>query len=216
LEIYAQNQFRAPDAILVPVGDGVILSGVYKAFYDLKEAGLLTKLPRLICVQAENSAAIHHYIRTGVYQPAEYPSTIADSISVSVPSNAHFARKAVLESGGFSLTVTDDEILRGQRILAKKTGMFAEPAAAATVAALKKLKDKAQIDAKAQIVLLITGHGLKDIEAAMKNIKIPASIEPTVSGLAATGVRTARPQILTDRKNRGRAVPAPMSGKTAK
>jgi threonine synthase len=194
LEIYAQNQFRVPDAILVPVGDGVILSGVYKAFYDLKAAGLITRLPRLICVQAQKSSAIHHYIRTGAYQPAKNPATIADSIAVSVPSNAHLARKAVLESGGFSLTVTDEDILRGQRILAEKTGAFAEPAAAATVAALKKLKDKAQIDAKAQIVLLITGHGLKDVEAAMKNIKIPASIEPTLDGVAATAKRDSRPR----------------------
>ena len=70
LEIYEQNGCRAPDAIIVPVGDGVILSGVYKAFYDLKAAGLIARLPRLVCVQAERSAAIHHYIRTGKYRDA--------------------------------------------------------------------------------------------------------------------------------------------------
>ena len=73
LEIYQQNKFKAPDVILVPVGDGVIISGVYKAFYDLKAAGLIAKLPRLVCVQAERSAAIHHYIRTGKYQNARRP-----------------------------------------------------------------------------------------------------------------------------------------------
>ena len=65
LEIYQQNRFKVPDVILVPVGDGVIISGVYKAFYDLKAAGLIARLPRLVCVQAERSAAIHHYIRDG-------------------------------------------------------------------------------------------------------------------------------------------------------
>ena len=183
LEIYEQNSFKAPDVILVPVGDGVIISAVFKAFCDLKAAGLITKLPRLVCVQAERSAAIHHYIRRGKYQDARRPNTIADSISVSTPSNAHLARKAVLESRGFSLTVTDQEILRGQRLLAEKAGVFAEPAAAATVAALTKLQDSALLGRKEQVVLLITGHGLKDVEAAMKTIRIPASIEPTLEAL---------------------------------
>jgi threonine synthase len=183
LEIYQQNQFKVPDVILVPVGDGVIISGVFKAYYDLKAAGLIAKLPRLVCVQAERSAAIHHYIRSGKYRNARRPNTIADSISVSIPSNAHLARKAVLESRGFSVTVTDREILRGQRFLAEKTGVFAEPAAAATVAALKKLRRSELLGRKEQIVLLITGHGLKDVEAAMKTIRIPASIEPTLEAL---------------------------------
>jgi threonine synthase len=183
LEIYQQNGFKVPDAILVPVGDGVIISGVFKAFYDLKTAGLIARLPRLVCVQAQRSAAIHHYIRSGKYHDAKRPDTIADSISVSIPSNAHMARKAVLESHGFSVTVTDKEILRGQRILAERAGVFAEPAAAATVAALKKLRGSDLLGRKEQIVLLITGHGLKDVEAAMKTIRIPASIEPTLEAM---------------------------------
>jgi threonine synthase len=183
LEIYRQNRFKVPDVILVPVGDGVIIAGVFKAFYDLKAAGLIAKLPRLVCVQAEHSAAIHHYIRTGKYENARRADTIADSIAVSIPSNAHLARKAVLESRGFSLTVTDKEILRGQRTLAEKTGVFAEPAAAVTVAALSKLQGSEMLGRKEQIVLLITGHGLKDVEAAMKTIRIPASIEPTLDAL---------------------------------
>ncbi|HOX58818.1 MAG TPA: threonine synthase [Candidatus Paceibacterota bacterium] len=183
LEIYEQNKFRVPDAILVPVGDGVIISGVYKAFYDLKAAGLIARLPRLVCVQAERSAAIHHYIRTGKCQNARRPATIADSISVSVPSNAHMARRAVVESRGFSVTVSDREILRGQGMLAEKAGIFAEPAAAATVAALRKLQGSDLLGRRERIVLLITGHGLKDVDAAMGTIRIPPSIEPTLDAL---------------------------------
>ncbi len=183
LEIYQQNGLKAPDAIVVPVGDGVIISGVHKAFHDLKAAGLISKLPRLVCVQAERSAAIHHYLRTGKYQNARRPATIADSISVSTPSNAHMARRAVMESRGFSITVSDREILRGQRLLAEKTGVFAEPAAAATVAALRKLQGSNLLGRKEQIVLLITGHGLKDVDAALNSIRIPPSIEPTLEAL---------------------------------
>jgi threonine synthase len=183
LEIYQQNRCRVPDVIFVPVGDGVIISGVYKAFYDLKAAGLIARLPRLVCVQAQRSAAIHHYIQSGKYRDARRPNTIADSISVSVPSNAHMARQAVTQSRGFSITVTDDEILRAQRTLAENTGVFAEPASAATVAALKKLRQSELLEPREQIVLLLTGHGLKDVEAAMRNIRIPASIEPTIEAL---------------------------------
>jgi threonine synthase len=183
LEIYHQNGCRVPDAILVPVGDGVILSGVYKAFYDLKAAGVTSCFPRLVCVQAERSAAIHGYIQTGNYQSAPNPKTVADSISVSVPSNAHMARRAVEESGGFSITVSDKEILLGQRTLAEKAGVFAEPASAATVAALQKLRESELLHPREQIVLLLTGHGLKDTEAAMRNVRIPASIEPSLEAL---------------------------------
>jgi threonine synthase len=173
LEIIAQNNFKVPDAILVPVGDGVIISGVYKAFYDLKCAQLITKLPKLICVQAEHSNAIHDYIQTGVYRNAINPLTIADSISVAAPSNAHMAKRAVELTDGFSILVSDDEILAGQTLLASNTGVFAEPAAAATVAALQKICTKGLLHKNEQIILLITGNGLKDINAAMRNITLP-------------------------------------------
>jgi threonine synthase len=93
------------------------------------------------------------------------------------------ARRAVTESRGFSITVSDKEILLGQRTLAEKTGVFAEPAAAATMAALSKLQGSDLLSRKEQIVLLITAHGLKDLDAAMGNIRIPPSIEPTVEAL---------------------------------
>lgn len=171
LEIFHQNKFKVPDVIIIPTGDGVIISGIYKAFYDLRETGLVEKLPRLVCVQAEKSDAINNFISTGKFRRADNPDTIADSISVSVPSNAYMAKKAVEESKGFPVTVSDEEILRAQKILAGKTGVFAEPASSATVAALEKIKNTDLIDKKEQVVLLITGNGLKDVESAMLNLK---------------------------------------------
>jgi len=185
LEIFRQNGGRAPEAILVPVGDGVILSGVHKAFSDLRASGLIEKLPRLIAVQAESSDAIHHFIQTGHYRNAEEPHTIADSISVAAPSNAIMARQAVLESGGFSLTVSDEEILAGQKKLAETTGIFAEPAAAAAAAGMLKLKGDARIDPQARIVLLITGHGLKDPGASLGRLQLPQAVEPDLGQVEA-------------------------------
>ena len=191
LEIWQQNGWRVPSAILVPTGDGVILGGVFKAFQDLRAAGLISRLPRLVCVQAERSCAIHRYITTGRYRNAVNPSTIADSISVSIPSNAHLARNAVARSRGFSVTVSDDEILAGQKTLAATTGVFAEPAAAAAVAALGKLRQGSRLKPRDQIVVLITGHGLKDVDTALQGVEIPAAIAPTTAGLERVAERLA-------------------------
>lgn len=161
----------APDWVVVPVGDGVIISGVWKGFSDLEELGAIRKAPRLVCVQAETSDAIHRYVTTGAYADAQTPATIADSISVRTPSNAHLARRAVERSAGLSVTVTDPEILAAQRLLARTTGVFAEPAAAASIAGLGKLRGR--IGPGERVVALVTGHGLKDVDAAMKGLDAP-------------------------------------------
>ena len=184
LEIWAQLGFQVPDAIFVSVGDGVILGGVHKAFVDLQRAGLIQRLPRLIGVQAETSDAIHRYVQTGIYSDAPDPSTKADSISVVCPSNAHGARRAILESKGLTLTVSDDEILRAQAQLLSRTGIFTEPAGATALAGLVKLQARPdRLDAGDRVVLLATGHGLKDVEAPLSRVSIPAAIQPVLEAV---------------------------------
>ena len=165
LEIFLQNNQNVPDWIVIPVGDGVILAGVHKAFLDLQRAGIIKKLPRLLSVQAESSDAVTRYFETGHYTNAEKPSTIADSISVKAPSNAHWSVRALKETNGTSVTVSDDEIRQAQKLLAETTGVFAEPAASAGLAGLIKATDKHILCRMDQVVLLVTGHGLKDIGA---------------------------------------------------
>jgi len=184
LEIWAQLGFVVPEAILVSVGDGVIIGGVHKAFVDLKRAGLIDRLPRLIGVQAETSDAIHRYVQTGVYSDAPNPTTRADSISVTCPSNAHGARRAILESEGLTLTVTDEEILAAQAQLAGRTGIFTEPAGATALAGLVKLQaGPARLGSSGPVVILATGHGLKDVEAPLSRISIPPAVEPILATL---------------------------------
>jgi threonine synthase len=186
LEIWHQLGYRVPAAIVVSAGDGVILAGVHKAFLDLQRAGLIERLPRLVCVQAETSDAIHNYVVTGRYADARNPTTRADSISVSCPSNAHWARRAVLETAGLTLLVSDDEILEAQSRLAATTGLFAEPAAAAAVAGLIKLQaGERRLGRGDEVVVLATGHGLKDVEAPLSRISIPAPIEPVLESVKA-------------------------------
>jgi len=178
LEIFRQNRDTVPDLIVVPVGDGVIIAGIHKAFVDLRAAGIIERLPRLLGVQAERSDAIHRFVQTGTYSDAPSPSTVADSIAVRTPSNAYLARKAILESDGGTVTVTDEEILTAQHLLASTTGVFAEPAAAAPVAGLRRALADKRVDPDESIVLLVTGHGLKDVDAAMQGVAIPAPVPP--------------------------------------
>jgi threonine synthase len=192
LEICAQNGLRLPDVMVVSAGDGAILGGVYKACVDLRESGIITTLPRLMCVQAEHSDAIHRYITTGQYADAPSPKTVADSISVRTPSNAHMARRAVVETGGASVTVSDQEILEAQVLLAQTTGVFAEPAAAAAVAGARKFKENNAIFSNEQVVVLITGHGLKDVDAAQEGIHLPAPVDPDIDQVRRFLARSGR------------------------
>ena len=162
LEIYIQNGFKVPDWIVIPVGDGVILTGIYKAFLDLQRAGITQNLPHLLAVQAESSDAITSYWETGMYKDAENPVTIADSIKVKTPALAHWSLKALKETSGKCIRVSDNEIQEAQLKLAQETGVFAEPSSSATLAGLKKALAKNWINSNENIVLLITGHGLKD------------------------------------------------------
>jgi threonine synthase len=123
-------------------------------------------------------------VETGVYADAVNPTTRADSISVTCPSNAHGARRAILESEGLTLTVTDAEILQAQATLARGTGIFTEPAGAAALAGLVKLQQTSRaLPASARTVLLATGNGLKDVEAPLSLISIPSAIEPRLESV---------------------------------
>lgn len=166
LEIFIQNNYKAPDNIFVPVGDGVIIAGVYKGFYDLKQAGLIEKIPRLFAVQAKYSNAIYDLFNGRDYDTFNTPDTLADSISIVHPANGLMAIDYIRDSKGDCIAVSDDEIMEAQKIFAEYTGIYAEPAASASFAGLLKYKEKLNSDE--QTVLLITGNGLKDVEATIK------------------------------------------------
>jgi len=185
LEIWEDLKYRVPDKIIIPVGDGVILAGIAKGFADLLALGLIERVPQLVAVQAEGACAIVKAFESGQTDVAPHPhaQSIADSIVVEAPRNGRWALKTLRESGGFGVTVTEDEILSGIVKLAETEGIFAEPAAAATIAALKKLTSQGRISPDERVVALITGTGLKDIPSASKAVKIPEPIEPTIEAV---------------------------------
>ena len=187
LEIASALRPETPDAVIVPVGDGVILAGVAKGFADLVEAGLIARSPRLIAVQPERSAAIVQALRDGRDGVTGVPeaTSIADSLNVQMPRNAILCLRRVRESGGAGVSVSDDAILEAIPYLASHTGVFAEPAAAATLAGLRVALAEGLVDTNESIVLLVTGNGLKDVPAANRAIHRPEPIPPDLDAVMA-------------------------------
>src|SRR6266702_3736324 len=183
LEIAEQLDWQVPDSVLVPTGDGCIISGVYRGFEDFYRLGMIDRIPRMIAVQAEGSPAIVRALEgDGIVRP--YPAqTVADGISVSLPRNGAMAVKVIRESGGFGITVSDQEILAAEKELAKLTGVFAEPSGAASYAGLARLLRDGRIERDERTVLLVTGSGLKSIEAVVGSAGSVVPIEKGAEGM---------------------------------
>jgi threonine synthase len=184
-EICEQRGWSVPDLVAVPVGDGNIISGVWKGFCEFERLGFIDRLPRLLAVQAAGSAAVVQALEgDGVIRPVG-GETLADSISVSLPRDGEAAVAAVRESGGFGITVPDEAILTAIGEVARGAGVFGEPAAVTAWAGLKAAAARGLLDPSWSVVLLNTGNGLKDVGAAMKAVAEPRVISPQASALDA-------------------------------
>ena len=183
LEIGEQLGWQPPDWVAVSVGDGCTIAGVWKAFREMKILGLTERTPRMLGVQAEGAAPITTAFRTGEPMRPIEPHTLADSIAVGVPRNWKKAVLAVAESGGAMINATDEEILEAMRYTGRLTGIFAEPAAATSVAGLRRAVADGTIGRRASVVAVITGNGLKDVQSARSAVAQPFEIAPDGDGL---------------------------------
>ncbi len=172
--------------IFVSVGDGCIISGVYKGLKDLIGIGRLQKMPKIIGVQAEGSSYLYEAWRNGedvLHKPPIKANTIADSISAGLPRDRIKAMTAVSQSNGAFIQVTDSEILAAIPQLAQGSGVFAEPAAAATYAGLQKAAQTGLVGKEDRVALIITGNGLKDVKSAMQATGQAKQIPPTLTAV---------------------------------
>jgi threonine synthase len=185
-EIAEQLGWDVPDVVVVSVGDGNIIAGVYKGFYDLLQLGWIERIPRLIGVQAEGSAALYHAWKDGVpaqdMQPID-AQTVADSISAGLPRDRAKALRAVKQTQGAFVTVADSAIIEAIPRLARLTGVFAEPAAASVFAGAKHAVQSGLINANESVVLLVTGNGLKDIKRAQQSVAQGLRVQPTINSV---------------------------------
>lgn len=184
LEIAEQLSFRMPDYVAVSVGDGCTIGGVWKGFRDLYQAGMIDRLPRIISVQASGCCPINTAAAAGTMEwvPQE-ENTLADSIAVGVPRNPVKALRAIKESDGVVVNVSDDEIMEAMRLLGRHAGIFAEPAGAAGTAGVKKAVETGLIERDASVVTIVTGNGLKDVNNAIRAAGEPMSIRPDLNAL---------------------------------
>lgn len=185
IELFEQLGRKAPDVIYVPVGDGCIYAGVFKGFFDLKEAGLIDKLPHIVCVQSTKSNAISQAWKTGKFDALDSATTRADSISVASPANGRMAVRYINESDGWATEVTDEEILDAQMELTREAGIFVEPAAACAWAGLRKDSEmlKERFGKDVSVCALLTGTGFKDMAVFEGRVSIPVPIENSVEAV---------------------------------
>lgn len=181
-EIFDQLNQKIPDRIFVPVGDGVIISGVYKGFEDLLQLGMIDKMPTIVMVQSEGSDNLVRNMESENFQ-IKPSTTLADSISVDIPRNFYMAKQFIHQYEGEYLTVSDDEILEASQILAKNTGIFSEPAASTAFAGFLKYQKDNLLEKDSKNVVLLTGCGLKDLKSVQPLLNIPEAIEPTINTL---------------------------------
>jgi threonine synthase len=169
--------------VFVSVGDGNIISGIHKGFKDLYQLGWLPRIPRIIGVQADGSAAISNAFHADTETITTVSaSTVADSISVDLPRDGVRAIRAAKETGGTYVNVSDNEILKAIADLGT-VGVFAEPAGAAAYAGLVKAVEVGIVGSEDPILVLNTGSGLKDVRAAMQAVPSAPIIEPTLEAV---------------------------------
>ncbi|MBQ3405354.1 MAG: pyridoxal-phosphate dependent enzyme, partial [Oscillospiraceae bacterium] len=172
---------KVPDYVALSTGDGCTIAGVWKGFKDLYEVGLIEKLPRLISVQASGCCPINRAIEEDrPWRPME-ENTLADSIAVGVPRNPDKAIRAIKESNGLTVEVSDEEIRDAMRVLGRNCGVFGEPAGVTATAGVIKASSQGLLPKDAAVVSIVSGNGLKDaangIKAAGEPIKLPPDMD---------------------------------------
>src|SRR5216117_2516094 len=179
-EIAEQLGWRLPTAVIAPMAGGSLLTKLRKGFAEFLEAGLVQgRVPRLYGAQAAGCAPIVRLMERGgeTLQP-EVPQTICRSLAIGNPADGAFAARAMRETGGWAAAVSDPELVEGIRFLAEDTGVFAETAGGVTAAGALALAHAGRLDAQDEVVLCITGHGLKTVEAVQGAVPESPVIAP--------------------------------------
>jgi threonine synthase len=184
-EIAEQLGFELPDRVVVPVASGSLFTKIARGFEEWREVGLLDgELPKFNGAQAEGCSPVANAWGDGhdVCRPVK-PDTIAKSLAIGNPADGPYALELAKRSGGGVDAVTDDEVRQGIRLLAETTGIFTETAGGVTTAVLAKLAERGDIDPSERVVVVITGEGLKTLDAVRGSFETH-EIEPTTDAFS--------------------------------
>jgi threonine synthase len=186
-EVAEQLGWVAPDHVVVPIGSGSQLTKVAKGFQELWQVGLLDEEPsvRISGAQAAGCAPVATAFTEGTdaIRPVK-PDTIAKSLAIGNPADGWYALDAIRTSGGACAAVTDDEVVEGIALLARTEGIFAETAGGVTIATLGKLAAEGVVRPDERVVAMVTGHGLKTVEALAGSTGPTATVAPTLEAFA--------------------------------
>jgi threonine synthase len=171
-----------PAWVAVSVGDGCTIAGIWKGLKQMHELGVIGRLPRLIAAQAAEVAPLRYAMEHDRLPPPSSGTTIADSIDVHVPRNWRKAIHAINEAHGELVTASDEAILEAMR-MAGRNGVFAEPAAAASLAAVVAAIDLKIIGPNDRVLVMVTGSGLKDTKNAIRAGGKPIAVDPNVAAV---------------------------------
>ena len=175
-----------PDWVIAPVGGGGLIGALWRGFNELISLGKLNRPPAIVGVQSSLCTPLVDAIEKDlspaevVASPVEVGDTIAGAIADDILFDAYTALPAIRETGGRAVSITDEEMLEAEKLLARTTGVFAEPASASTIAALEKLRQSNAIGGGDSVCCIITGSGFKDMTSAKRLVGAPAQIEPII------------------------------------
>ncbi|HAM51081.1 MAG TPA: threonine synthase [Nitrospiraceae bacterium] len=182
-EIIEQLGWMAPDNVVVPCASGSLLTKIWKSFKEFKEIGIIKELgTKVFAAQATGCSPISTAVKQGTdaIRPVK-PDTIAKSLAIGNPADGYYALRIVEESGGFAEDVSDEEIIKGIKLIAKSEGIFAETAGGVTLACTRKLIEAGKIGRNETTVICITGNGLKTQEALNGHTVSPHYIKPNLA-----------------------------------
>jgi threonine synthase len=184
-EIAEQLGWRTPAHIVTPMAGGSLIGKLKKAFEELYRVGLLDEAPhpKIYGAQATGCNPIIAGLKAGsdTHRPVRRPATIAKSLAIGDPADGYFAIKVMRETGGAGEEATDKEIAEGMKLLAETEGIFAETAGGVTLACTRKLIEQGRIPRDEEIVICITGNGLKTQEAVADLLEKPVVIRPSLA-----------------------------------
>src|SRR5205807_3366164 len=182
-EIAEQLGWRRPRHVVVPMAGGSLIGKVQKAFQELARVGLIADPAcKIYGAQATGCSPISSAVKNGsdTHRPVRKPTTIAKSLAIGDPADGYFAIKVIRDSGGWAEDVSDAEIAEAMVLLGRTEGVFAETAGGVTVAVTRKLIEQGRIPRDEEIVLCITGNGLKTQDAVADCLEPPAVIRPSL------------------------------------
>ncbi len=188
-EIAEDLGWRFPQHVVVPMAGGALIGKIHKGFKELQTTGLVDQevTTRMYGAQASGCNPISDCVKSSRerHKPIKAPNTICKSLAIGDPADGYFAARLIRETGGWAEDVSDPEIVDAMLLLAKTEGIFAETAGGTTLAVARKLIESGRIPRNEEIVICITGNGLKTQDAAFEALDEPATIKPALADFEA-------------------------------